>query len=147
MVSGAVAKLVEDFHGKAIGILLRLDQEWRDGADEYCFFNSSLAVFRDVASYLAATGGMADVNRVLEVQSFHDFGDIGGVRVHVVAGRRLGGAAMPAAIMRNYPVAVLKKKHHLRVPVVRGKRPAVMKEQRLTRAPIFVINLGSILRC
>jgi hypothetical protein len=53
---------------------------------------------------------------------------------------------MPAAIMGNHPVTVVEKEHHLRIPVVRRERPAVMEKKRLTCAPILKVNLRAVNR-
>ena len=98
----------------------------------------------DIASHLAAAGGVADVNSILEIKRFHEFGDVGSVGVHVVADRGLCGTAVPAAIMGDDAVAVAQEEHHLGVPVVCGKRPAMVKEERLTGAPILVVNLCAV---
>jgi hypothetical protein len=54
---------------------------------------------------------------------------------------------MPTAIMRDYPITVVQKKHHLRIPVVCGERPAMVEEQRLTRSPILKVNLRTVFHC
>src|SRR5882724_3020287 len=54
---------------------------------------------------------------------------------------------MPPPVMRDHAIAPLAEEEHLPVPVVRGKWPAVRENDRLTRSPIFVINLRAILGC
>src|SRR6185437_2347264 len=53
---------------------------------------------------------------------------------------------MPATIMRDDSIALLQEKEHLGIPVVAGKRPAVMEHDRLTGTPVLVVNLGAVLR-
>jgi len=67
----------------------------------------------DVADDFTAAGRVADVNRVFEVEGFCDLGDIGRIRVHVVAVGRLGRPSMPPAIVGDDPVALFNEKHHL----------------------------------
>ena len=74
---------------------------------------------------------MADVDGVLEVERRHQRGDIGRIRIHVMAVRRLGGAAMAAAVMRDHAIALAQEEEHLRVPVVAAERPAVMEDDGL----------------
>jgi hypothetical protein len=102
---------------------------------------------RDIARHFAAASGVADVDSILEIKGFHEFGNVGSVCVHVVATRRLRGTAVPASIMGDHPVTVPQKEHHLGVPIVGGKGPAMVEEERLTRAPILVENLGAVLGC
>ncbi len=90
---------------------------------------------------------MSDVDGVFEIQGFHKFGNVGRIGVHVVAAHRLSGTTMPAPIMGNYSITVPQEEHHLGVPVVGRQRPSVMKEERLTRAPILVINLRAVVHC
>src|SRR6266436_4508130 len=54
---------------------------------------------------------------------------------------------MPPSVMRDHAIAPLAEEEHLPVPVVRGKRPTMGENDRLTRSPILVINLRAILRC
>jgi hypothetical protein len=70
--------------------------------------------------------------------------DVGGVCIHLVAIEGLRRTAVAAAVMRDHTKTLGQEEHHLRVPVVRAQRPAVMKHQRLTAAPIFVENFGAV---
>jgi hypothetical protein len=83
--------------------------------------------------HFAAAGGMADMDGVLEVEMRGEFGDVGGIGVHLVAGIGLGRAAMAAAIMGDHPVALCQEEQHLRVPIVGAERPAMVEDDRLRR--------------
>ena len=61
---------------------------------------------------------MPDVHRLAEVQVLREFCDIARVGVHVVAGRRLRGASVPAAVVRDHTIAVSQEEQHLRIPVI-----------------------------
>ena len=52
---------------------------------------------------------------------------------------------MSTAIVGNDPVTVLQEEHHLVIPVISAQRPAMMENNRLTFAPIFVKYLGAVL--
>src|SRR5262245_26149471 len=67
--------------------------------------------------------------------------------VHVVAVGGLSGAAMAAPVVRDNPIALLKKEEHLRVPVIGRQRPAVAENDRLPRTPVLVVDLDSIAGC
>src|SRR5262245_26302512 len=67
--------------------------------------------------------------------------------VHVVAVGGLRGAAMAAPVVRDNPIALLKKEEHLCVPVVRRQRPAVAEHDRLPLTPVLVVDLDSIAGC
>src|SRR6185369_9731173 len=94
---------------------------------------------------LAAAGGMADMNGVLQVEMRRHGREVVGVMVHVVAVGHLAGAAMAAAIMGDDPKAVVLEKQHLCVPVVGRQRPAVAEHDRLPLAPILVEDLDAVL--
>ncbi len=74
---------------------------------------------RQIMHHLAAAGGMADVNRVLQIEMRRDRGQIIGIMIHVVAFAGLAGPAMAAAVMGDHPIAVIEEEQHLRVPVIR----------------------------
>src|SRR5215469_4839716 len=73
---------------------------------------------------------------------------IGCVMVHVVASIHLRGATVTTPVMRDDAIAIGKEEQHLRIPVIRRQRPAVMEGDRLRVfwAPILVENLGAVLR-
>ena len=98
----------------------------------------------DIARDLAAAGRMADMDRILQVERVGDRRDVGGVAVHVVAGRGLAGAAMPAPVMRDDAIALGEEIEHLRVPVVGAERPAVMEHDGLPFAPVLVEDLDAV---
>jgi hypothetical protein len=52
-----------------------------------------------------------------------------------------------ATVVSDHPEALIQEEHHLTVPVVGTQWPAVMKEERLTRAPILVEDLRAIRCC
>src|SRR5579872_1190591 len=54
---------------------------------------------------------------------------------------------MAPAVMSDYPIAVLYEEKHLARPRLRRQRPAVAEDNRLSRTPIFVVDLGAILGC
>jgi hypothetical protein len=68
MVSRAIAKAVEHLDRQPVRVLLRLQQERRDGADQDRLRDPALAVLSNISRYLAATGRVADVNGILEIE-------------------------------------------------------------------------------
>src|SRR2546422_10264224 len=66
--------------------------------------------------------------------------------IHVMPTVRLGGTAMSTPVVGNDAIALLDEEHHLRVPIIGGQRPAVAKHDRLTTAPILVVNLSTVYR-
>src|ERR1700733_12657967 len=99
----------------------------------------------DVTGDFAATGGVAHMNRVLQVELLSQHCKIVCVGVHIVAVPRLCGTAVPAPVVRDDSIAALAEEQHLSVPIVRGERPSVTEHDRLTATPVFVINLRTIL--
>src|SRR5262245_98705 len=96
---------------------------------------------REIMHHLAATGRMADVNRILQVEMICDGLQIVGIMVHVVAAAGLSRATMSAPISRNDAIAFAEEKEHLRVPIIRAEWPAVTEHNRLPAAPVLVIDV------
>ena len=55
---------------------------------------------------LAAAGGMADVNGILQIEVRGERRKVGGIVIHVMAVPRLGGSPVAAAIMGYDAIAV-----------------------------------------
>src|SRR6476659_3353489 len=91
--------------------------------------------------HLAAAGGMADMNRILQLEMIRDGFEIVGVMVHVMSVTGLSRATMSAPISGNDPIAFTEEKKHLRVPIIRRQSPAVTEDNRLSAAPVFVIDV------
>ena len=53
----------------------------------------------DVADHFAAAGGMADVNRVAQIELPDKLGKVVGISIHVVALPGLSGPAVAAPVM------------------------------------------------
>jgi len=104
-------------------------------------------VARKVAHHLAAAGGVADVDRALQVEMRDQRGEVVGVMIHVVAACHLARAAVPAAVVGDDAVAPVQEIHHLDIPVVGAERPAVGEHDRRAAAPVLVEDLDAILRC
>ena len=92
----------------------------------------------DVAGDLAAAGGVADQDGVVQVERLDQLREVVGVGVHVVAVPRLAGAAVAAAVVGDAAVAVGGQEEHLVVPGVGVERPAVAEDDGLSRAPVLV---------
>src|SRR5205823_14548249 len=68
-VSGdLLLKIIEHFFGKTAGIFLRLYHQRRHRAEDCPFCDAAFAVARDVVHDFAATGRMADMDRVLQIE-------------------------------------------------------------------------------
>src|ERR1700678_720080 len=93
---------------------------------------------------LAAAGGMADVNGVLQIEMRGQGRQVVGIVIHVVAVAGLGGAAMATAVMGDDAIAVVEEEQHLRVPVIGRKRPAMTEHDGLTRAPVLVVDFDAV---
>ena len=109
------------------------------------FRHPALAMPRQIVHHLAAAGGMADVNGVLQIEMRRQRRKVVRIVIHVVAVAGLAGAAVAAAVMGDDAIAVIEEEQHLRVPVVGRERPAMAEHDRLTGAPILVIDLDAVL--
>src|SRR6516165_5004984 len=95
----------------------------------------------EIMHHLAATGRMADVNRILQVEMIGDRLQIVGIMIHIMSVAGLSRATMSAPIGRNDAIAFAEEEKHIRVPIVRRQRPTMAEDNRLTAAPILVINV------
>jgi hypothetical protein len=96
---------------------------------------------------IAATGGMADVNRVAQIQRFGDGKGVGRIVVDVVTVGDLARASVAAPVMGDDAIALRQEEKHLRVPVVGAERPAMVKYDGLgvLWAPVLVKDLNCVL--
>src|SRR5450631_1203260 len=99
---------------------------------------------RDVAGDLTAAGGVADVNRVLEVQRGHQRGEVVSVGVHVVAIPGLTRTAMSTPIVGDAAVSTRCQKENLVLEGIGAKRPAMTEHHGLSLAPVLVIDLRTV---
>jgi hypothetical protein len=51
---------------------------------------------------------------------------------------------MPTPIVRDHAIAVCGEEEHLVLECVRRKRPPVTENNRLTRAPVLVVDLSAV---
>ena len=98
----------------------------------------------DVARHLAAAGGVPDVDGVVQIEVPGQLGQVIGIVVHVVPLTDLRGAAMPAPVVGDDPVAVVQEEEHLGVPVVGRQWPAVAEHDGLSATPVLVEDLRAI---
>ena len=98
----------------------------------------------DITSYFTAACGVADVDGVGELELLDEFGEVVGVGVEVVAGPRLAGTAMAAAVVGDATVAVVGEEVHLVFEGVGAKGPAVAEDDWLAGAPVFVVEVGAV---
>ena len=140
-------EVVEDFLRKAIRIGRCLHHQGRHRADQRRLRHPALAVARQIVRDLAAAGGMADVNGVLQIEMRRDRREIVGIVIHVVAVGHLAGAAVAAAVMRDDAIAVIEEEQHLRIPIVGRQRPAVAEHDGLAPTPVLVKDLDAVLGC
>ena len=103
----------------------------------------AVAVLGDVVDDLPAAGGVADMDRIVEIKVRSHRSQIVGVVVHVMTNGSLGGSPVAAAVVRDDPVAVVEEEQHLGVPVVGRQWPAMAEHDRLTGTPVLVEDLES----
>ena len=88
---------------------------------------------------------MADVERVLQVERFDERREVVGIGVHVIALPRLARTAVPTPVMGDAAIAVRREKEHLVLEGVGGERPAMTEDDRLSRTPVLVVDLRTVL--
>src|SRR5262249_46656805 len=79
-----------------------------------------------------------------EIELRDQLGEVVRVGVEVVAAPGLARTAVAAAIMGDAAVAARSQEEHLVLEGVRAERPAVAEHDRLSRAPVIEIDLGSV---
>ncbi len=129
---------IKDALRQAAGVIGRLHHDRRHGADQHSFRHPAFAMAPDVVCDLAATGGVANMHRILQVEMRGQCREIVGIVIHVMAVAGLGGAAVATAIMRDDAKALVEEEEHLSVPVISRKRPTMAEDDRLSRAPILI---------
>src|SRR5438876_7004894 len=95
----------------------------------------------EIMHHLAAARGMADVNRIFQVEMIGDRLQIVSIVVHVVSAAGLSRATISAPIRGNAAETFAEEKKHLRVPIIRRERPAVTEHNRLPATPVFIIDV------
>src|SRR5262249_50513958 len=105
------------------------------------------AVATDVPDDLAATGRMADVDGVRQVERLDQRREVVGIRIEVVAVPRLARPTVATAIVRDAAKAVRREVKHLILERLRAERPAVTEDDRLPAPPVVVVELRPILGC
>ncbi|CCV10192.1 hypothetical protein MESS4_120313 [Mesorhizobium sp. STM 4661] len=137
-------KDVEDLHRCTFGVVVGLQHQRRNGGDEDGLGHPArrFAVSRHVPRDFAATGGMADVNRVPQIKRLGDGKGVSRVMANVVTIGDLLRATMAAPVMRDDAIALRQEEKHLRVPVVGAERPAMVKNDRLSAlgTPVLIEN-------
>jgi hypothetical protein len=114
--------------------------DWRNSSDNHSFLDAFIAVTTDIASDFTAAHGMADHCDFFQVELFQQFSKIICEGVIFIAGSGLLRTAVPTPVVRNHAVAILAEEKHLRIPRVSAQRPAARKNDRRSRAPIFIEN-------
>src|SRR5215469_3566504 len=87
---------------------------------------------------------MADVDCVVQVKLLHQGREIVSICTHVVSFPLLARSPMTSPIVRNAAKTAVGKEDHLVFPRISIKRPAMAEDNGLSRAPVFVIDLGTV---
>src|SRR5215470_13348061 len=87
---------------------------------------------------------MTNVNRILQGERVGQFCEIIGVRVQVVTIPWLTGSPVTPPVMCDAAVTSLGQEKHLVLECVRAQRPAMTENNRLSLAPILVVDLRSV---
>ncbi|GMA86799.1 hypothetical protein GCM10025868_20490 [Angustibacter aerolatus] len=116
MLRDLLLDAVEDRLRQTAGVGLGLHHQRRHGRDEHGLRHPRLAVPRQVAHHLAATGRVPDVHGVVQVEVLGERGQVVGVVVHVVAVGGLARPAVAAPVVRHDPVALLQEEQQAARP-------------------------------
>ena len=102
-----LAAVVEHALRQALGVGVGLDHQRRHRTDQYRFRHAALTVSGDVVHDFAATGGVPDVDGVLQIEMGRKRSQVVGVMVHVVTVAGLRGASVPAPVVGDDAVTLL----------------------------------------
>ncbi len=138
------AELIEHLNGQAAWIGFRLEHQRGYRAHQHGLGQTRGAVAADVASHLAAAGGMADQHRVVQIKCVDERRQVVGVVVQVVAVPGLAGSATAATVMRDGAIAPGGQEERLVVPGIGIERPAMAEDDGLARAPVLVKNRRAV---
>jgi hypothetical protein len=100
------AEAVEHLHRQPAGVRLGLQHDGCHRAHENGLGNPAGSVPTDVASHLAAAGGMTDHHGIRDIECFKEFREVIGVSVHVIALPWLVRSSVPATVVRDAAEAV-----------------------------------------
>src|SRR5580693_6901912 len=100
----------------------------------------------NVTGNFSAASRVPHMDCIFQVKLFSEHCEVVRVGVHIVAIPRLVRTAVPSSVGSDDSIAAQAEKQHLSVPIVRSERPAMTEHNRLSRAPIFVVNLRTIFR-
>src|SRR5579863_302723 len=98
----------------------------------------------DVPGNFPTAGGVAHMDRVLQIELLGEGRKIVSVGVHVIAVPGLCRTTMSSPIVRDDSISPLPEIQHLSIPVIRAQRPAVTEDDGLAFAPIFVVDAGAV---
>jgi hypothetical protein len=98
----------------------------------------------NVSRYLPAAGGVPDVNSILQIKGLNQGRQVVGIGIHVITGPGLARAAMAPTIVCDDAEAMLTEKKHLVIPGIGAEWPAVAEDDRLTLAPILVVEIDGL---
>ena len=140
-------EIIEYLLRQPLGVGRRLHHQRRHRADDGRLRHPAFAVARDVMHNLAATGRVADMDSILEIEMRRHRGEVIGIVIHVVAVADLAGPAVAAAVMSNDAIAVIEEEQHLRIPIVGRQRPTMAEDDGLTFAPVLIVDLYPVAGC
>src|ERR1035437_697541 len=98
----------------------------------------------NITRHFTAASGMANVDRLLQVQRFRQRCKVVCVSVHVIATRWLARTAMTAAIMSNGAITMRGQEYHLIFPGICTERPTMTEDHGLSGAPILVVDCAAV---
>ena len=137
----AGADVVEHRHGLAGGVGLGLQHERRHRTQQHDLGDAGRLVAAKVADDLAPAGRVTDQGHLAQVEFRHQFRQVVGIGVHVVAAPGLVGSPVTAAIMGNAAEAMGSQVRHLILPGVGRERPAMAENNGFALTPILVRDL------
>src|SRR5580698_1466820 len=99
---------------------------------------------RDVTGQFPTSRRMPNQYCAAKIKRLDELIQIVGPGVDIVAGPRLIGIAVTPPIMGDSTVTLAIEKQHLRFPRRTGQRPAVREHDGWSRAPVTIVDRGTV---
>src|SRR5690606_15138327 len=97
-----------------------------------------------ISGRLTASGRVANMDGITQVEERRKRGDVLGIGVHVIAAIGLARTAVSAAVVGDDAIAIFEKEEQLGIPVIAAKGPAMVEDNGLAMTHVLVVDLGSV---
>src|ERR1700688_58423 len=123
-------------------VVWRFEEKGRDRGDKYSMAHVLRSVFADVTRHFAAAHRKPNQGKVAQFELRHDFVQIFGEGVVVVAHGWLARPAEPSAVVGDDAATRCQKHRQLLFPGSAAQRISVDEDHGVTRAMVFIVEIN-----